>query len=85
MTANASIRVVCDKKELLEMLRPFGLIDIEVTMTSYLLTFPRQADHTKLGVALITHFGDRLTYLRDITRSTRSLFRSKRDDIVPER
>jgi ABC-type multidrug transport system ATPase subunit len=82
------IAVGCKKKELLEALRPFGLVDIEVTMTSYLLTFPRDADHTKLAVALITRFGDQLTYLRDITHSTRSLFRNKRDDIVydaPER
>jgi ABC-2 type transport system ATP-binding protein len=78
------LAVDCEKKELLEALNPFGLIDIEVTMTSYLLTFPKEADHTKLVVALMTHFGDRLTYLRDITHSTRSLFRNKRDDIVYE-
>jgi ABC-2 type transport system ATP-binding protein len=76
------ISVHCEKAELLEVLGPFRLRDIEVTMTSYLLTFPKDADHTKLAVALITHFGDRLTYLRDVTRSTRSLFRNKRDDIV---
>jgi hypothetical protein len=79
------VAVDCKKKELLEAARPFGLIDIEVTMTSYLLTFPREAEHTKVAAALITHFGDRLTYLRDITRSTRSLFRNKRDDIVHDK
>jgi ABC-2 type transport system ATP-binding protein len=78
------ITVNCKKKELLEALSSFGLIDLEVTMTSYILTFPKEADHAKLAVAMMTHFGDRLTYLRDITYSTRSLFRNKRDDIVYE-
>jgi len=76
------ITVHCDKKELLEVLRPFGLIDVEVTMTSYIITSQADCDYTKFAMGLISHFGDRLTYLRDITRSTRSLFRNKRDDIV---
>lgn len=78
------IAVRAEKKEVLELLRPVGLVDIEVTMTSLILTFDAEVDHSRVVNELIKGFGDRLTYFRDITRSTRSFFRNKRDDIAED-
>ena len=78
------ITAKCGKKELHQVLRRFGLIDIEVTMTSYIITIPADRNHTEFVSELVNHFGERLSYMRHITRSTRSLFRNKRDDIAHE-
>jgi len=49
-------------------------------MTGYIASFKQDANRAEIMNALLTTLGDRLLYLRDISRSTRSLFRNKRDD-----
>jgi hypothetical protein len=50
-------------------------------MTGHILIFPGQTNNRTVFDTLAEAFGDRLLYFRDITRSTRSLFRNRRDDI----
>jgi hypothetical protein len=61
-------------------LKGVGLEDLEPTMTGYIASFKQDANRAEIMNALLTTLGDRLLYLRDISRSTRSLFRNKRDD-----
>jgi ABC-2 type transport system ATP-binding protein len=71
------------KKVILAKLRPAGLVDIEKTTLGWILIFDKQ----KPGViqrALLEGFGEEIGYYRDITRSTRSLFRNHRDDLARE-
>jgi ABC-2 type transport system ATP-binding protein len=74
----ATIRA--SKAEILNALRPIGLVDIEVSVTSYLLFFPKSIDRKVIVAAILEFYGHKLTSFRDISRSTRVLFRNKRDD-----
>lgn len=75
----ASIRA--SKADVLTTLRSVGLVDIEVSATSYLLFFPKSVTRKDIVSGLLDEFGDRLIAFRDISRSTRVLFRNKRDDL----
>jgi ABC-2 type transport system ATP-binding protein len=74
----AAIRA--SKAEVLNGLRPIGLVEIEVSATSYLLFFPKSIDRKVIVTAILDLYGHKLTSFRDISRSTRVLFRNKRDD-----
>ena len=74
----ATIRAV--KGEVLTALRSIGLVDIEVSATSYLLFFPKSVARKAIVTALLEQCGAKLVSFRDILRSTRVLFRNKRDD-----
>ena len=74
----ATIRA--SKAEVLNALRSIGLVDIEVSATSYLLFFPKSIDRKVIVSTILDLYGHNLTSFRDISRSTRVLFRNKRDD-----
>jgi ABC-2 type transport system ATP-binding protein len=74
----ATIRA--SKADILMALRPIGLVEIEVSTTSYLLFFPKSIDRKAIVTAILESYGHKLTSFRDISRSTRVLFRNKRDD-----
>jgi ABC-2 type transport system ATP-binding protein len=68
------------KADVLNTLRPIGLVDIEVSATSYLLFFPKSVNRKVIVTAILESYGHKLMSFRDISRSTRVLFRNKRDD-----
>ena len=74
----ATIRA--SKADVLNALRPIGLVDIEVSATSYLLFFPKSVDRKVIVTTILGSYGHKLISFRDISRSTRVLFRNKRDD-----
>jgi ABC-2 type transport system ATP-binding protein len=78
------ITVKARKIELIEALNSIGLEDIEATMTGHILTFPKEIASKVIFDTLSEAFGERLIYFRNITRSTRSLFRNRRDDIIKD-
>jgi ABC-type multidrug transport system ATPase subunit len=69
-----------DKSTLLERLRPAGLDDLERTATGWILIFRKVDDRATLAKAVLEATGNQFEYIRDITRSTRALFRNRRDD-----
>lgn len=75
---DATIRAA--KGDVLAALRPIGLVDIEVSTTSYLLFFPKSVERKAIVTGILETYGDKLVSFRDISRSTRVLFRNKRDD-----
>lgn len=66
--------------DILAKLRPVGLVDLEKTTLGWILIFKKPAQSSEINRALLENFGDSLHYYRDITHSTRSLFRNHRDD-----
>jgi ABC-2 type transport system ATP-binding protein len=77
------ISVSCDKSALLNTMRTAGLVDIEKTATSWILIFDKRESRGKLIKILINSFKNDIRYFRDISQSTRLLFRNRRDDFEP--
>ncbi len=72
------VEIDAEKSALLERLRPVGLMDLEPTTLGWILIFKK----TEPGVierALLEQFPGALKYFRNISHSTRVLFRSHRD------
>ncbi len=69
------------RRSILEALRPLQLNELERTMTGYIASFLSGTSKSDVLQHLSTRFGDQLLYARDITSSTRRLFRNKRDDL----
>ena len=67
--------------EILGKLRPAGLVDLEKTTLGWILIFNRPQQAGQIQRALLGSFGASLDYFRDISSSTRSLFRNHRDDL----
>ena len=68
------------KSNLLETFRPKGLVDLERTATGWILIFERKLSRADIVAAIVDGLNEELIYFRDITRSTRVLFRNRRDD-----
>jgi ABC-type multidrug transport system ATPase subunit len=71
-----------DKSNLLEDLRAVGLTDLEKTATGWILIFKKQKTRAEVSQAIVDKLNDSLVYFRDISRSTRLLFRNRRDDFT---
>lgn len=70
-----------DKAKILEALRPVGLADMEATTLGWILVFEQQSASEAIERALLENFGGKLRYFRNISRSTRCLFRNHRSDL----
>ncbi len=73
------VEVKATKSTILEKLRPAGLVDLEPTTLGWILIFRKPENPGVVQRALIEGFGQDLRYFRDISHSTRVLFRGHRD------
>ncbi|MCP4116952.1 MAG: ATP-binding cassette domain-containing protein [Desulfobacteraceae bacterium] len=70
-----------EKKNIISKLRPIGMTDVEVLISSYIVFFSKESDRSKIVQSLFEEFGNELVFFRDVSKSTRSLFRNRRDDL----
>lgn len=74
------VEIKVKRAELLTKLRPAGLVDLEKTSLGWILIFEKPKKPGSIQRALLENFGSSMEYYRNITKSTRSLFRNHRDD-----
>lgn len=70
-------------KAIAAALKPHGLIGIEQTMDGFIVSFPKEASLVGLFELMARTFGAKLTAVRDITGSARSLFKEELDHLPP--
>lgn len=74
------VAVQATEHEILERLTPHGLSRIEPTALGQILFFNRDAEDAAVRSALVHEFAGNLGYFRDVSKSTRRLFRNSHDD-----
>ena len=74
------VSVEASEREVHEGLVDIGLLRIEPTALGMILIFKEDTQAATVRKILAERFGERLTYFRDVTKSTRRLFRNARED-----
>ena len=68
------IGISSDKMDILGLLQPHGLADIQATHNGYIVAMPKNIDRDRVLSELFSSLGSKISYFRDITKSTRRFF-----------